>query len=320
MPTLRERLAWSEAAAASARTAAQAAVADAEARAAAAEARIGALERSSAAALAAERAARALAEAGLKERVRTLGPLGTAANAANAAIDVLTVCAQFGGSKYAHDLRAVGGLCRATRAEEALWSALSRVQHGPKKRTALMYAAAHCQVERVRWLLARGAPRDQVDKDLGLAALHYATMGGGQIDITSALLEAGANPNVAMRLGLTPLHLAAKDGQTASLRLLLAAGAKVDVMSTSADKGGTPLMMASRNGKTANVLCLLAAGAGFDLASEDGSTALHVACKAGHDAVVVALLAAGAKRDLLDRAGRTALSLATLPAVRALFA
>jgi len=79
-------------------------------------------------------------------------------------------------------------------------------------------------------------------------------------------------------------------------------------------------MMASRNGKTANVLCLLAAGAGFDLASEDGSTALHVACKAGHDAVVVALLAAGAKRDLLDRAGRTALSLATLPAVRALFA
>ena len=87
------------------------------------------------------------AEAGLAERAAQLAPYAAAANAANRCIDALAACAQFDGSKYCAELAAVGGLCHATRAEEALWSALSRAHRGRRKRTALMYAASRGKLE-----------------------------------------------------------------------------------------------------------------------------------------------------------------------------
>jgi len=61
------------------------------------------------------------------------------------------------------DARRTVSLCRRDAAEERFWSATSRVHHGPKKRTVLMYAAQNGDVARARWLLARGAPRDAGD-------------------------------------------------------------------------------------------------------------------------------------------------------------
>ena len=68
-------------------------------------------------------------------------------------------------------------LCRATRAETGLWSALSRVHYGRRKRTLLMYEALHGRLERVRWLLARGAPRNARDHN-GRTALYWASVLG----------------------------------------------------------------------------------------------------------------------------------------------
>lgn len=55
-------------------------------------------------------------KAQLAERVAQLVPYAEQANAENGYLDGLFIVAQAG---YAYDVRAIGGLCRATRAEEA---------------------------------------------------------------------------------------------------------------------------------------------------------------------------------------------------------
>ena len=78
-------------------------------------------------------------------------------NEGNRAIDALFIVAQHDGCKWADECRFVNDLCRATRVETGLWSAMSRVHYGPKKRTLLMYEARHGRLERAKWLIARGA-------------------------------------------------------------------------------------------------------------------------------------------------------------------
>ena len=65
-----------------------------------------------------------------------------------------------GRAGFAEDLRWCAGLCRATWGEEALWNGMVHVRRGWHYRTHLMYAAERGDVERVRWLLARGAPTE----------------------------------------------------------------------------------------------------------------------------------------------------------------
>ncbi len=46
----------------------------------------------------------------------------------------------------------------------------------------------------------------------------------------SIVLASGADPNLADNLGRTPLHLAAKCGDTEALRQLISKGARIDVI------------------------------------------------------------------------------------------
>jgi hypothetical protein len=62
-------------------------------------------------------------------------------NVDNKAIDAVFIVTQHDDFKWAHECRYVKDLCRATRAETGLWSAMSRVHYGPQKRTLLMYEA-----------------------------------------------------------------------------------------------------------------------------------------------------------------------------------
>ena len=81
-------------------------------------------------------------------------------NESNKAIDALFIVAQHDGCKWAEESRYLKDLCRATRAETGLWSAMARVHYGQKKRTLLMFESQRGRLDRVQWLLARGAPRD----------------------------------------------------------------------------------------------------------------------------------------------------------------
>ena len=65
--------------------------------------------------------------------------------------------------------------------------------------------------------------------------------------MAEALLKAGAKAQVANRLGVTPLHLAATNGNAAMLEQLLAAGADANA---SLPEGETVLMTAARTGNS----------------------------------------------------------------------
>ena len=177
-------------------------------------------------------------------------------NESNKSIDALFIVAQHDGCKWAHECRFVKDLCRATRAENGLWSAMARVGYGARKRTLLMFEAHHGRLDRVRWLLARGAPRDARDF-WDRTALSFASM-SGHTDTVCALIVAGAGVNISDHGGRTPLVRASDRGHTEIVRALIAAGADVNIADHS---GWTPLHRAITRGQTDIVRALRDAGA-----------------------------------------------------------
>jgi len=131
----------------------------------------------------------------------------------------------------------------------------------------------------------------------GLTALHIAC-GDGSKDIALLLLEKGANPNVREEAGATPLHLvAAANGNVEIATALLAKGAEVDAKDK---KGQTPLMAAASNGHVEILDLLLQHKADPNIQTEQGGTALMAAVSAQKQEAVATLLASGAKVNLID--------------------
>jgi uncharacterized protein len=181
--------------------------------------------------------------------------------------------------------------------------------------TVLMTAARTGNPEIVKALLARGANVNTQDLSRGQTALMWA-VAEQHSDIVKALIDAGADVNARTRVsellvnegdadrgkntkpvvemikkgGSTPLLFAARVGDLASARLLIAAGAKAN---DAAPDGNSALVLAAHSGQGAVAEFLLdkdanpnAAGAGY--------TALHAAVLRGDGSLVKALLAHGA--------------------------
>lgn len=135
------------------------------------------------------------------------------------------------------------------------------------------------------------------------------------------LLSDGANPNVApqakaSKVGLSPIHVAVSNGQTAIATLLLAAGAKV---TAGAGYGSLPLHIAATVGLEMTTT-LLQFGAPPLATDKNRQTALHTAARAGRADVVAYLLRETPLRgaiDKCDRWFRTPLSWAAMNGHRA---
>jgi ankyrin repeat protein len=181
----------------------------------------------------------------------------------------------------------------------------------------LMTAARSGTGEGVRLLLEAGADPNARETSRDQTALMWAVT-QGQHQVVQVLLDAGADvearskvrprlmydvgPNagvfdqgVIVNLGgFTALLFAARHGDVASARLLLAAGAAVD---NPAANGASPLVVATHSGHTAFSLLLLAEGAVPD-AIGAGYTALHAAVLRGDLTTVEALLDRGADPNI----------------------
>jgi cytohesin len=97
--------------------------------------------------------------------------------------------------------------------------------------------------------------------------------------------------------GLTPLHLAARNGQRAIVELLLSDGADIAASEKSFD-GMTALHEAALEGHQEIVELLLAKGAGIDAVDRRGRTPLDRATSKGRGDVVALLRSKGAKSNL----------------------
>ena len=124
------------------------------------------------------------------------------------------------------------------------------------------------------------------------------------------LLAAGADPNTA-------LHRAAFEGQTACLEALLAAGASVD---GTGGNNRTPLQYVSTHGPEACVRALIAAGADVNRACRFTPKPFTAALQHGRPSVLKILLRAGADVNTrsADRRGYNTKSWALVDAIRKL--
>ena len=103
--------------------------------------------------------------------------------------------------------------------------------------------------------------------------------------------------------GFSPLHAACSNGHAACARVLIAAGAPVEVRDS---RGETAFMTAARTGAPECARVLLAAGARADVVNGVGDSPLHAAARGGHAECVTLLLDAGADPRVLNHKEKTA--------------
>jgi ankyrin repeat protein len=133
----------------------------------------------------------------------------------------------------------------------------------------------------------------------GSTALHLAAHSTSP-EILSLLLAAGADVNATDANGMTPLHIAMSETRMRLrdqelLKILLVAGANVDATDA---LGWTALMMAAANGCSIDVQILLEHKANLEYRSDKSMTAIELADSQSHDTIVKMLLLEGRLRAL----------------------
>jgi ankyrin repeat protein len=249
----------------------------------------------------------------------------------------------------------------ATVVERLLKAGVSANTTGPLGETALHICARTGKADAVRVLLTNRALVDPIENWRGQTPLMWAAA-EGNADTMSLLIEAGADVNARSSIiawerqrteeprdkwlppgGLTPLLFAARDGKIASARVLIDAGADINLVDPDRH---TPLILALSNGQLDVAALLIERGADVNMEDKVGQTALYAAVdvhtvpasnrpapRETDDAVssvdvIKLLLAKGARVDAalraqlpyrtkLDRGGDGVLGAGTTPLIRA---
>lgn len=162
----------------------------------------------------------------------------------------------------------------------------------------LIAAAARNDVKQVNALLKQGVNPNATVDQWGENALMHAVL-HGNVDMTRALLEAGADPDLEGR-GFTPLGMAALRGSARIVRLLLDAGADIDRRSRD---GNTPIISATIMQRTDVVRELLPHRPDMSIWNREGRVSLGIAVEEGYKDIVTLMLEAGTDPNVMDRNG-----------------
>ena len=164
----------------------------------------------------------------------------------------------------------------------------------PDGTTALYYAAQYGHEEMVKLLLGHPDIGINARRDSGGTAISIAAQ-TGYVRTVELLVKSGADVNLPLYIGATPLNIAIDSGHIEIARLLLQApGMQVNIKGI---EGITALAHSSCRGQKDLVRLLLRKGADPNIANDIGVAPLHLACLYGHLAVVQVLLHASADMD-----------------------
>lgn len=177
--------------------------------------------------------------------------------------------------------------------------------------TPLHTAAATGSIEIADLLLAHGANVNAVNAT-GWTPLCMAALANSSTTAYLLSRGAEPNPHeCADKEGCahvefeTPLHLAANSDSITTVRTLVEHGALINVTN---DRGLTPLHIAAGNGNTEMTDYLLLKGARVNIKEGNrGMTELHVAAIKGQTEMMERMIEAGAQTDTQDGEGKTAL-------------
>lgn len=153
----------------------------------------------------------------------------------------------------------------------------------------LLPAAMKESPELLTCLLDAGADIDIQDSN-GLTALTLACGATGETRLRSALLliNRGANVNLEVVNGFTPLLYASQQGDLTLVRALLDSGADPNACSE-VERGATPLLLAADGGHGDVALLLLKHGADNAATTSEGFTALMYGARNGMKALTTVL-------------------------------
>jgi ankyrin repeat protein len=212
-------------------------------------------------------------------------------------------------------LARAGELHDAVRAEddariEALIAGGADVNDVDMFGTPLHYAAARNAFQAARQLINAGAniEAEASSSQKHAHPLHTAALTDSE-GVAALLIERGADIEARDSEGMTPLLVAASNGNTRVGELLLRAGA--DPLVNDSIYHDTPLHYAAMNARIGLVKLLLARGVDINIRSgHAGETPLYYAVQAGRRQMVELLLTEGADPNIGDNTGRAPLQLA----------
>ncbi|XP_012642149.2 ankyrin repeat and SOCS box protein 16 [Microcebus murinus] len=147
-----------------------------------------------------------------------------------------------------------------------------------KQTVPLTIAAARGYTDCARHLIRQGAELDA--RVGGRAALHEACA-QARPDCVQLLLTFGAKSNVLSDEGMTPLHLCTTPESLQCAKLLLEAGATVNLAASESEV--RPLHVVAARGLEQHVALYLEHGADVGLRTSQGETALNAACAGAED-------------------------------------
>ncbi|MGZ3272726.1 MAG: ankyrin repeat domain-containing protein [Caulobacteraceae bacterium] len=172
--------------------------------------------------------------------------------------------------------------------------------------TALMAASRQGALKGVSLLLDHGAKVDAKDKTFGQTALMIAVR-GNHADVVDFLIKRGADVNARTRVGPEPKPRMPGEGGGSHGEGIVRAGIPPQGARPSRAGGMTPLLYAARDGRTECAKLLLDAGATVELRDANEVTPLITALLNAQIETAQLLLDRGAAVNVHDYWGRTPL-------------